>query len=91
MRQLGGASEEARVIKYCDLLENTTSVSYGLQDLGVDWFYEFYEPILKKTTAVLDGTEFIRYPKTADLLRSMLKVSTELLYDKIIFNKEEEK
>ena len=83
MKQLSGASEEARIIKYCDLLENTTSVCYGLQDLGIDWFYGFYEPILKRTTDNLANTEFINYPKTASLLRYALKMSTGLLYDKV--------
>lgn len=89
MKQISNASEEARVIKYCDLLENTTSVCYGLQDLGVDWFYNFYEPILKRTTDNLANTEFINYPKTANLLRSALKMSTSLLYDKLkLYRKE---
>ena len=89
MKQISNASEEARVIKYCDLLENTTSVCYGLQDLGFGWFYNFYEPILKRTTNNLANTEFINYPKTASLLHSALKVSTNLLYDKLKLYREE--
>ena len=89
MKQLSNASEEARIIKYCDLLENTTSVCYGLQDLGIGWFSNFYEPILKRTTDNLANTEFINYPKTANLLRSALKMSTSLLYDKLkLYRKE---
>lgn len=83
MKQLSDASEEARIIKYCDLLENTISVCYGLQDLGIDWFYGFYEPILNKTTSVLADTKFIKYPKTAALLSSALKMATDLLYNKV--------
>lgn len=89
MKQLSKASEEARIVKYCDLLENTTSVCYGLQDLGTDWFYNFYEPILKKTTYNLRSTNFIKYPKTADLLNTALKMSTNLLYDKLKLYEEE--
>lgn len=83
MKQLVNASEEARIIKYCDLLENTTSVSYGLQDLGIDWFYNFYEPILKRTTDNLANTNFVKYPKTANLLITTLKISKDLLYEKL--------
>ena len=90
MGQLSNASEEARIIKYCDLLENTTSVCYGLRDLGIDWFYDFYEPILKRTTDNLANTEFINYPKAANLLRSALKMSTSLLYDKLRLFREED-
>ena len=89
MKQLSDASEEARIIKYCDLLENTTSVCYGLQDLGVNWFYNFYEPILENTTNSLANTEFTKYPDAVTLLRSMLEVSTRLVYDKITLIKEE--
>lgn len=89
MKQIREAEEEVRIIKYADLVENTTSVCYGLQDLGVDWFYDFYEPILKNSTNNLANTEFIEYPKTAILMRSMLKVATELVYDKVRLKKEE--
>lgn len=88
MAQLSNASEEARIIKYADLVENTTSVCYGLYDLGINWFYDFYEPILKKTTNNLASTEFNKYSKTANLLRSMLMVSTDLVYSKLKITKE---
>ena len=90
MQQLSGASEEARIVKYCDLLENTTSVCYAIQDLGVDWFHNFYEPILKNSTETLADTKFVKYPKTAVLLRSMLKISTKSVYDKLSFWEEKE-
>lgn len=90
MKQISNASEEARIIKYCDLLENTTSVCYGLQDLGIDWFYDFYEPILKRTTDNLANTKFVKYPKAADLLNTTLKMSTNLLYDKLKLYKEKD-
>lgn len=83
MEQLANATEEARIVKYCDLLENTTSVCYGLNDLGLDWAHNFYLPILTRSTAVLAETSFEKYAKTAELLRAMLKVSTDLLYAKI--------
>ncbi len=89
MKQIREAEEEVRIIKYADLVENTTSVCYGLQDLGVDWFYDFYEPILKNSTNNLANTEFIKYSKTAVFMRDMLQVATKLLYDKISLVKED--
>lgn len=89
MEQLNNAPEEVRIIKYCDLLENTTSICYGLQDLGIEWFYDFYEPILKNTTKTLANTEFTKFPNTASLLRKMLSISTKAVYDKILFTKED--
>ena len=91
MKQIREAGEEVRIIKYADLIENTTSVCYGLQDLGVDWFYDFYEPILKSSTENLASTEFVKYPKTAILMRNMLHVAAKLLYDKISLVKEDKK
>ena len=88
MEQLRNAPEEVRIIKYCDLLENTTSVCYGLEDLGIEWFYDFYKPILKNTTKNLADTEFNKFPETASLLRKMLAISTKLVFDKVSFVKE---
>lgn len=82
MGQLRKASEEARLVKYADLIENTTSVAYNCYTLGEKWLSEFYEPILTATTLVLAGTDFEKYPKTAEYMRKVLKLSTELLETK---------
>ena len=79
MEQLRNATEEARLVKYCDLIENTTSVCYALLVLGMDWANNFYLPILTRSTAVLAETSFEHYPKTAEFLRGMLLVSSNLL------------
>ena len=89
MEQIRESEEEVRIIKYADLIENTTSVCYGLQGLGIDWFYDFYEPILENSTENLASTKFVRYSKTATLMRSMLQIATKLLYDKISLAKED--
>ena len=83
MEQLSRASEEARIIKYCDLLENTASVCYGLRDLGLEWAHNFYIPILENTNQTLSFTTFEKYSITAKLLREMLKTSSDLLFNKI--------
>ena len=79
MVQLKAASEEARLIKYADLVENTTSVVYGLPDLGLDWAKHFYRPILLKTDAVLAQTQFVMYPQAATIFRNMLLIMKNLL------------
>ena len=91
MKQLGNASEEARIIKYCDLLENTTSVCYGLRDLGLEWTHNSYIPILKNTDKTLSYTTFEKYSITAKLLRDMLRTSSNLLFDKINLMEEKKK
>ena len=87
MKQLAAASEEARLIKYADLIENTTSFCYALHeaydDNPVNRVKDFYLPILSRTTDVLANTSFEYYPKTADAMRMILKVYTELLLGRI--------
>ena len=84
MNQLEKASEEARIVKYADLIENTLSVTYNYHILGKDWLEIFYRPILEKTTGVLGQTQFEKYPETARILKEMLATSTALLNDKSI-------
>lgn len=87
MLQLSKASEEARIIKYADLIENTSSFCYSLHDQNmkdpVERAKTFYLPILERTSAVLANTEFIKYPKTANEMRNILKVYSDLLVSKI--------
>ena len=84
MEQLRSASEEARLIKYADLIENTASVSYYLFIVGKEWAGSFYCPILERTAAVLAGTVFTAYPKTADHMRKTLAVFSELLRSRML-------
>ncbi len=71
--------EEALLIKYGDFIDNTISIAYGLPDLGYDWANTFYVPIMRGTERVLDQKEFVRYPKTAALLRAQYAFSKDRL------------
>ena len=90
MEQLSNASEEGRLVKYADLIENTSSFAYSLHEPNIEnpevRAKEFYLPILEKTTAVLAKTEFTQYPKTAEEMRRILKVYSDLLVLKIKMN-----
>ena len=79
MQQLSSASEEARLIKYADLIENTSSVCYAYHILGEKWVNDFYRPILDSTTNTLRKTEFPTYPQTAEYMRSVLSLYANLL------------
>ena len=83
MNQLHTASEEARLVKYADLIDNTLSVAYGLHDLGRDWIKDFYLPILENTQKILADTNFTKYPKTAEEACRILKLAVELLSAKL--------
>ena len=87
MEKLASDSEEARLVKYADLIENTSSFCYALhepnQENPVQRAKAFYLPILSRTTDVLAKTPFERYPKTAEAMRMVLKVYTDLLLSRI--------
>ena len=86
MEQLKAASEEARLVKYADLVENTISVCYNFHIVGEKWAYEFYRPIMYRTLSVLEETEFPSYPKTAEFLHNMLNVYIQILNNKFRTN-----
>ena len=87
MTQISSASEEARLIKYADLIENTSSFCYSLHEPNTEdpikRAKEFYLPILNRTTEVLANTSFEKYPKTAVAMKMTLKVYTDLLLNRI--------
>ena len=87
MKKLASDSEEARLIKYADLIENTSSFCYSLHEPNVaepaKRAKDFYLPILKRTTEVLINTSFELYPKTAEAMQMMLKVYTDILLSRI--------
>ena len=87
MKKLASDSEEARLIKYADLIENTSSFCYSLHEPNIESpiqrAKDFYIPILTETTEVLAETSFEKYPKTAEALRLTLKVYTNLLLSRI--------
>ena len=83
MEQLQGSSEEGRLIKYADLIDNTLSVAYGLQDLGKDWAENFYLPIMKNTKKVLENTTFEKYPKTGEIAKILLDFASNLLCNRL--------
>ena len=83
MDQLKNSSEEGRLIKYADLIDNTFSVAYGLQDLGRDWAENFYLPIMKNTKKMLAETAFEKYPKTAKQARNLLDFASNLLCNRL--------
>ena len=79
MDQIKNASEEARLIKYADLIENTSCVCYNFHVVGRDWAYDFYRPLMYRTEHVLDATSFPTYPRTVEYLRTVLNMFVDML------------
>lgn len=79
MEQLKKASEEARLIKYANLVENTASVCYNFHIVGGDWVYDFYRPLMNSTKSILEATSFPTYPQTVNYLRTVLEMFVDIL------------
>lgn len=77
--KITAASDEAKLIKYCDLLDNTLSVAYGLQDLGAEWATSFYLPIALSTAKVLGRSDLRAYPNSLEYLKNLHTTALALL------------
>ncbi|MBQ7040623.1 hypothetical protein IJN73_00960 [Candidatus Saccharibacteria bacterium] len=83
MEKLASAPEEARLVKYADLIDNTFSVAYGLSDLDSAWVLNVFLPIVKNTTNTLNNTDFTKYPQISTLLQALLYTATNRLYSEL--------
>ena len=80
LKKIAAASDEAKLIKYCDLLDNTLGVNYGLADLGVEWATSFYLPIALPTVEALSGPASATYPKSWNHLKTASTTAIKLLH-----------
>ncbi len=83
MQQILSAPEEVRIVKYGDLIDNTTSVLYNLHTLGLEWGNGFFRPIMENTIKTLEATEFTTYADTAKLLNASARMAITLLRDRL--------
>lgn len=79
IQQMTMASEEARLIKYADLIDNTLHASFDAHGLGHQWMTSYFLPIIDPMAAALDATSFMKFPRTAALLRHMRKIARQHL------------
>lgn len=79
LQKIATATDEVKIIKYCDLIDNTLSVAYGLHDVGLEWTRSFYMPIALSTEATLARSEATIYPRTWEQLKTTHQVALELL------------
>jgi len=82
--RMASAPEEVRLLKLADLLENTTSCSYAIHDMGVEWMNKTFVPIVTEMRAALERSSFTKYKATADLLQSLLAYNHERLLRNIV-------
>ncbi|MBI2109479.1 MAG: hypothetical protein HYT93_04950 [Parcubacteria group bacterium] len=79
VRQVVSAPEGVRLIKLSDLYDNITSVVYNLDTLGLSWTHSYFLPIVTPMRKAILKTKFSHFKKTAEILKSMVNISAELL------------
>lgn len=78
--QVSNAEEAVRLIKLSDLYDNVTGVTYELFSLGTKWCDEYFLPIVVPMMDAVLPTDFKTFPKAADRLKQMVRISrTNLL------------
>ena len=85
--QVAVAEEGVRLVKFSDLYDNCTSVTYDLSTLGVRWTEEFFLPIVQPMIKAVMPTEFSEFPRAADRLKGMVRISYAMLLDEVARSK----
>lgn len=88
VKQVAAAEEGVRLIKFADLYDNCTSVTYCLYSLGSKWAEGYFLPIVTPMIEALLPTEFATYPKAAERLKGMVRVSRRILLEEVARYKE---
>lgn len=68
--KMARAPEAARLIKLADIIDNTLTVAYGLEDLGGDWARTFFRPIIAEMLPVVATAQYAEFPAAASWLGS---------------------
>lgn len=82
------ADEKVRLIKLADLYDNYSGGVKALISEGETWVKEFLLPILDEMWAVVQQTQFQRYPKTAEKLMKLVRSAHERLHVMVDTKKE---
>lgn len=81
------SSEEIRLIKICDMIENMISSAYGIHDNGAEWTSNFLLPIINESRGAIAQTTFKKYNKVAHFLLKLSDFAYERLIDNLNKNK----
>jgi len=80
-KKIATISEEAKLLKVADSIENAISVAYTEFDLGVKWVDDFYLPILQNFRKNIKLNQFKKYPKAASYLFVLLDFATSRILE----------
>jgi len=77
------ASEEARLIKLADLLDNYRSVKKNMAELGREWIEGWFLKIVEPMYSQMRNTEFSEFPMAAEYLLRGVEKEREGLLQKV--------
>lgn len=77
------ASEEARLIKLADLVDNITSAIRYIKDNGLEWTKGFFFSRVDKMSEEVLKLTFLKYPRVAEFLKENLIMARYLLNKEI--------
>lgn len=83
LEEIRDASDDIRLIKAADLVDNTLSVYYGFHDLGADWIVGFYLPIARATDEALRSRPNSAYSKSYRALLDTHQIWLQMLENRV--------
>lgn len=82
VEQVSNASEQAKIIKLGDLLDNYRSVKEQTEELGKKWITDWFLPIVEPMLAALQSSSFQQFPKAAAYLLGQVQKERDALLQK---------
>ncbi len=81
--QILNSSDEARLVKLADLIDNMTTATRRINENGLEWTKNFFIPRVSEISKEILKTNFSIYKKTSEFLKEHLIISSKLLEDEI--------
>jgi len=79
VKKVTSGSEEARLIKLADLLDNISSVTYNLPAFKKGWVDNYFLRVISPMKNSILKTKFAIYPKTSEQLKVRVRAAYDLL------------
>lgn len=83
VEKMKSASEEAKLIKLADLLDNYRSVQNNIAELGRKWIEGWFLKIVEPMYAEMHSVKFSEFPKAAEHLLHSVEKEREALLQKL--------
>lgn len=85
VEKVAQSSEEVRLVKMSDNIENLSSVALNLNLLGLKWADEYFTPILAPMFDAMMASEFSTFQQTAEKMKFLMSWSRQLYENELSF------